>query len=657
MSKLVATVENTFAALQKQEVDNLRVAISAIKRLDSLKAAFLKQDRDGLFSLTKDFFQELRQEFGITHFYFHQLDRVNFLRVHQPDRFGDLIQRESLKQAQARGEWTSGLELGPLGTMALRTVFPWHDGERLIGYLEMGKEIDSLMMEIRQPVFLFASKEKFSSIQQFDQYPHLDLFANMLLVNAEPKVLPPFLKSLEVEFSREGKRYWYNMSQEDDHFNLARLPILDSKGRELAWMGIVQDVTDSVHHSQRVIWIGIVVGVVCGIGLILLFWALLDRLEKKLHRADIKLLDRATRLSMILENAFDGIITIDANGVVEEINPSAETMFGYPKEVLLGKKIADFIIPSEFRQAHKIGLEKGGSSTLKKRLEVPALRVDGQVIDVELTLLAICLDGKKHYTAFLRDITERKQLLKSLRETLDVVESVHRMKSEFLANMSHEIRTPMNTIVGLTDLILNTHLSFQEQRRHLEIIQKSSESLMELINSILDFSKIDAGMVTLERIPFDLSGQVENALESLAVKAHQKDLELNCQIDPAVPMTLIGDSLRLRQVLINLVNNAIKFTSEGDVVVRIEPSRDAELENSRSDGIWLHFSVMDTGVGIPKEKQFQIFERFTQVDGSTTRKHGGTGLGLAICKQLVLLMGGKIWLDDGANGCGSAFHF
>jgi CheY-like chemotaxis protein/signal transduction histidine kinase len=274
---------------------------------------------------------------------------------------------------------------------------------------------------------------------------------------------------------------------------------------------------------------------------------------------------------------------------------------------------------------------------------------DLRLLEPLASAAAVAIENARLYEHAQQEIAERKRAEEALQEAKDAAEAASEAKSEFLARMSHEIRTPIHAIIGMADLMLDGELA-QEQREYLDILKSSANSLMEIVNDILDFSKIEAGRLELEETGFDLRTIVEQAAEMLALRAQRKGLELVCHIPPQVPTALVGDPGRLRQVLINLVSNAVKFTEKGEIVVQVEVLADGE------EDVELHFAVCDTGVGVAEDKRDMIFHAFCQADGSTTREYGGTGLGLTISQQLVELMDGHIWVES-HPGMGSTFHF
>jgi two-component system, sensor histidine kinase and response regulator len=391
----------------------------------------------------------------------------------------------------------------------------------------------------------------------------------------------------------------------------------DSQGRPAAFIGIRRDCTERKLAEERI------------------------RVSEERYRA-------------ILEQIEDGYFEVDLRGRYQLVNDGYCRILRCSPSDILGKSYKEIVPPHQVPLIYGVFHKVYQTGEPVRSFEYETFRPDGSAVFVEDS---ICLKRDRQgqpvgFHGIVRDITERKRTDQELAAAKEAAEAANRAKSTFLATMSHEIRTPMNGILGMTELVLDTELT-EEQREHLGLVKSSAESLLSIINDVLDFSKIEAEKLELESIPFDLRESLGEAMKALSFRAHQKGLELIYDVQPDVPEGLVSDPGRIRQIIVNLVGNAIKFTEKGEIFVSVEQQAE---EQKDGDSVCLHFAVKDTGVGIPAEKQLKVFEAFSQADGSMTRKYGGTGLGLTICARLVEKMGGRIWVES-EPGKGSTFRF
>ena len=371
----------------------------------------------------------------------------------------------------------------------------------------------------------------------------------------------------------------------------------------------------------------------------------------KQKEAEERSRESVERFKSAFDSAAVGMALVARDGRWLKVNQSLCTILGYSQEELLSTTFHALTHPKDLYSGSESIRQVLAGELRFCQLEKRYFHKDGHSVWVLLSISQVCdSDGEPAYLIFqMQDISEDKRAQSELQEAKEVAEAANRAKSSFLANMSHEIRTPIHGIIGMTDLALSTRLD-SEQSRYVETISSSAQALLDIVNDILDFSKIEAGKLDISSIDYKLRSSVECVLSTFTFQAEQKGLLLEACIEDDVPDVIRSDPGRLRQILVNLLGNAFRFTQEGGIRVRVR------RERSTSEGIWLWFTISDTGIGIAADKRESIFESFRQADDSTTRKYGGTGLGLSICKQLVELMGGRIWLES-ELGEGSDFHF
>jgi PAS domain S-box-containing protein len=370
--------------------------------------------------------------------------------------------------------------------------------------------------------------------------------------------------------------------------------------------------------------------------------------EEEQKKSDQRLRDQQFYTRSLIESNIDAIMTTDPSGIITDVNKQMEALTGCTRDELIGAPFKGYFTDPERAEA---AIKRVLSEKSVTDYELTARTRDGKqtVVSYNATTFYDRNRTLQGVFAAARDVTERKRVEAELQQAKAAAESASRTKSDFLASMSHEIRTPMNAIMGIADLLAKTSLS-PEQDKYVQIFRRAGDNLLNLINDILDLSKVEASQLELERTGFSLNDLLEKVTEMVALRASEKGLAMVYEIAPGVPNDLVGDPTRLRQVLLNLLGNAVKFTQTGEVTLRVAPDADPSVPTA------LRFTVSDTGIGIAHEKLGQVFERFTQADSSTTRRFGGSGLGLTISRRLVELMGGRIWVESEV-GKGSVFAF
>ncbi len=609
---------------------------------------------------------------GVRQLHFHTPDGLSLLRLHSPLKYGDSLfeVRESVRLANTLLQPVEGFEAGKL-FHGFRFVYPlFHEGEH-IGSVETSVSFKTVAAQLqalvpneifefvlnRDHVFAMLYPSERSIYGPFglnDEFVIEDIGAKL----GTPRVVPELQQRLEAELQSDRARIQrqmvlgkaFGLTKKLDGVRYAALftPVSNISGEAGGYILTYAKVPELENLYRNGTWIQ------------LTLLALMASLATGYYRRRVSALAierEREKLQAITERMAEGLFVQDAKGRITFMNEAAESILATRAADVIGKIAHDLFHVHYDDQGTPVSRECCPIRRVTERGEVFESEdeyfrrlSDQSLVPVQVSSAAFNIAGRDEGSiTIFRDITERKLYEDELeRAREEALESTH-AKSEFLANMSHEIRTPMNGILGMLELMMDTRLT-REQKDFLKIAQSSGQTLLSLLNSILDLSKYEAGRVELEQIDFDLRSTLEETVKLFAPQAQGKGLEIAALIDGSVPEFANGDPTRLRQVITNLLGNAIKFTDSGEVVLL------ADLQASEAGRLTLHVAIQDTGIGIAPEAQERIFESFSQADGSTTRKYGGTGLGLTLSREIVAQMGGQLWLESTPDE-GSTFHF
>ena len=678
--------------LMTEKINNDAVVYSVLSEQlcqnTAFQQAFVQRDRQALLELAEPIYAKLNSKYNVRHLYFHQLDKTCFLRVHNPSRFGDVIARHTLDGAIRRDEPFHGLELGWTGTLRLRHVRPWRVDGKLIGFVELGQEIDTIVQSLKSILdFEFVTTIDKSlvdrtawqkGLQMLGRTGHWDLLDDMVITGNTLEGSPAeFVDSIQRICLRNKTCYQTPLVTINDKEGLTGcFDLTDAGGTQVGRMFVIHDVSvPAAVIAQSSLFFGAMI-IVAGFLVSIFFYFYIGRIERCLEETDRKqrteianrrfaeaqlieirrrletsnadLRQAQQKLQLHIDQTPLGVIRWDTNLRIESWNAAAEQMFGFTAEEALGRVANDLILPKDVHAQvedvrQNLLSQNGGTNERNENVTKAGRRImchwhNTPLVDSEGRVIGV--------SSIVQDVTKEIEYEQQLQQAKEQAESANRYKSEFLANMTHELRTPMNAILGFSDLLRTEPLTAR-QIDYVSTIHTSGQHLLSLINNVLDMSKIEAGKEQVVMAACSLRpllGQVEDLMR---ISAESKGLQFELEISDDVPGQVVTDARHLYQMLINLLGNAIKFTEQGSVSLRVG------LLDTDADPC-LCLKVIDTGVGIPADRRAKIFESFEQADASTSRRYGGTGLGLAISQKLVTMMGGALAVDS-EEGVGSTF--
>ncbi len=667
-------VEQLFNMKLDEDAKVLESQINILQLNKNIQTAYQAKDRNKLLQQALPFFNVILAKYQITHFYFIELNKACFLRVHNSPRYGDIIPRFTLAEAIRKDTSVYGIELGKFGTFTLRFVYPWRINGELVGYIEFGKEIEHITVALKQILnveLFFTVKKPFLNRTDWEEGLRMighngdwNQFFKVVVIDKTMPIIPPamhdFIENTLSDAKHKHLTVLLDLIIGGKSYRGGILPIFDASKQELGKVVVLNDVSEQETTMQVLLIILIIISILIGGGLLVFFYLFIGQLEAELNKANNDLIiteQSKTRLAKekiqqqgeFLQHIIDSLdhpfFVVDINSYQIKIANSTTKKLGLEPKITCYKLM---------HKKTKPCAENCPISMVKKTkkpfiTEHIHFNQDGKAIDTEIHGFPI-LDkagNVMHMIEYFLDITERKQTELALQYAKEQADSANRAKSEFLANMSHEIRTPMNAVLGFSD-ILATKITDHKQKSYINSIQTAGKSLLSLIDDILDLSKIEAGRLEIQYETTSLTYIFNDLQQFFTLKIAENNLKFSSNIDIAIPSVITLDGVRLRQVLVNLIGNAIKFTETGYIKLN------AKKIFATSSYVDLLITVEDSGIGIPLEQQDIIFESFRQQNGQNNRQYEGTGLGLTISKRLVEMMNGQIAVTS-TPGKGSCF--
>ncbi|MBF0368057.1 MAG: response regulator [Magnetococcales bacterium] len=624
----------------QRDVALMQGALASLSRHPALQEAFLAGDAERLLALANPIYQELNQTSHITHFYFTALNRVNFLRIHSPNRHGDRIDRFTTLEAQRTGKSAFGLEMGPLGTFTLRVVLPWRRNGELIGYLELGEEIDHLLDHIRTvqdvgiQVFIdkahLDQKQWSATMDRMGRANDWAQYGDHVQISQTQKGTNTRIAELLAGFDPDAGVVFHDISFGDGHETRVGLfPLQDARKRVVGLFFIHLSMSQ---HGLGVfldfVWMISAPVLVAGAALIYLVYSVMRSREQIRHQLKWRQ-DFLNALPI-------PVYYTDRESRFLECNTAFEKLLNISRKELIGKSAGE-VFPSG-KQGSALGQSWVGSE-LPAIFEttLPGPWGEARHLVFHKDRLRAVDGGSSGVIGAILDITSQVETDRALLKAKEQAESANQAKTAFLANVSHEIRSPLNAIVGFAQILFDNRDEIPTRYQHyLENIRISGDNLAEIINNVLDLAKIEAGKEVVEKEAIEIRLLVQSLHHINKVRAGEKGVVLTYDVAPEIPRLILSDRTKVNQILMNLVVNAIKFTpSGGSVAIRVAVAEE-----------WLVFRVADEGVGIPPDKLTTIFEPFEQVQDIHNTQQKGTGLGLSIVKSLTGLLGGTVEVES-----------